>query len=251
MKTKYWVWTAGLAAAGTAAVAWLLGRFLKERGVLPGSAGQASVSTSAGFQKRIFREPDHLRREMDYFLNHPEEIKMVFQGKRVSRPFVGRIMLVVTGVNDCRYCRFAHSRRSRQLGLTQDEVARLLSGDLEQATLAESGALDFALHYSETGQEPEPERVSRLEFEYGADTARDILTVIRIITLFNLCGNTVEALLSRWQGRPAPESTLQSELATVGLILAGAVPYSIAIGLRVAVADTPDSVRPNVLVLQR
>ena len=46
-------------------------------------------------------------------------------------------------------------------------------------------------------------------------------------------------------------SSLKSELGTVGLMLVGAIPYTIALGLRVLVAETPDSVRSNVLVLQR
>jgi len=251
VKIKHWVWTAGLAAAGTAAVAWLLGRFLKEQNFLSGSAGQEPASLSPRSLNKIFRDPDHLRQAMDYLLNHPEEIKMVFQGKRISRSLAQRIMLVVTGVNGCRLCDFFRDQAMCDMGMTQEELARLVGGDLEGVAPEEVVALAFAIHFSETEGDPDPTMVSRLEAEYGTDTARDILTMIRMMSLCNLATNTVFALLSRWQGRPAPESTLQSELATVGLILAGAIPYSIAIGLRVAVADTPDSVRPNVLVLQR
>ncbi|MEW6242582.1 MAG: carboxymuconolactone decarboxylase family protein, partial [Chloroflexota bacterium] len=54
---------------------------------------------------------------------------------------------------------------------------------------------------------------------YGQDTAEDILAYLRMITFGNLLGNTFDALLSRLKGKPAPDSSLWSEVR----ILLGAV----------------------------
>ena len=57
---------------------------------------------------------------------------------------------------------------------------------------------------------------------YGSTTARDLLTLIRLITMTNLIGNTFDALLSRILGQPSPDSTLRNEVAILSLsFLAG------------------------------
>jgi AhpD family alkylhydroperoxidase len=202
------------------------------------------------FDRRILPGPTYLRQELDYWLNHPEDIKALRQGHRVSQAFAKRLILVVTGVNQCRYCRFGHVRSAAHMGFTQEEIAGLLNGDLSDVDPYEIEALDFAIHYAESAGWPDDVALSRLKSAYGVDTAQDILTTIRLIMLGNLVGNTFDALTSRVRGRPARGSTLVDELASLGLLIAGLVPYSVALGLRLYLAETPGVNRPNVLVLQ-
>jgi hypothetical protein len=54
---------------------------------------------------------------------------------------------------------------------------------------------------------------------YGEEAANDIMTYLRMITFGNLLGNTFDAILSRFSGKPAQGSNLWSELG----VLLGAI----------------------------
>jgi AhpD family alkylhydroperoxidase len=245
MRFKPLLWISGMLAL-TGSSAWLLSQLLKRTDVV---ARNGNGRTPA-FGKRILPGPAYLRQELDYWLNHPEEIKALYREERVSQIFAKRLILAVTGVNRCRYCTFGHARSASHMGLAQNEIERLLAGDLSQADSDEVEALIFAIHYAETGGRPDLDALSHLKSVYGVDTARDILTAIRLIMLGNLVGNTFDALISRLRGRPAPESTLANEVASIGLLIMGLIPYSVALCLRLSLAETPGASRPNVLVLQ-
>jgi AhpD family alkylhydroperoxidase len=245
MRFKPFLWIAGVLAL-TGSSAWLVSQLLKRTNVV----ARGGNGRPASFGKRILPGPVYLRRELDYWLNHPEEIKALYRGERVSQAFAERLILAVTGVNRCRYCAFGHTRSASHLGMEQEEIEQLLAGDLSEVDPDEVEALAFAIHYAETGGRPDLDALLQLRFRYGVDTARDIQTAIRLIMLANLVGNTFDAFISRLRGRPAPESTWQSEVASLGLLIAGFVPYSVALGLRLSLAETPGAVRPNVFVLQ-
>jgi hypothetical protein len=91
--------------------------------------------------------------------------------------------------------------------------------DLETFPENEVIALTFAQHYAESCCHPDPAAWERLATYYGAETANDILAYLRMITFGNLFGNTFDALLSRITGKPAPGSSLWSELG----VLLGAI----------------------------
>jgi len=249
VSSKKWFWLTGL-AVGSAAVGWWAAQYLqKQRALERQEVGQAGQPFEQ-FNKRLFRGPKHLQQEMGYLLNHPAEVKAAFRCGRVSKAFAKRIMLAVTGGNNCRYCSHGHARLAAEHNISQEQVARLLAGDLGQVDPAEAAALAFAIHYAETNGRPAPEMVSKLENTYGADTTRDVLTIIRVSTLGNLAGNTLDAFLGRLWGRPAQESSLKDELATLGLMLMGIIPFSIAFSIKVALVEAARPVRPNVVVLQ-
>ena len=54
---------------------------------------------------------------------------------------------------------------------------------------------------------------ARLFDTYGTRTATDIVMVIRMISFGNRFGNTWDAVLSRFQGRPVPGGNVAFELA--------------------------------------
>jgi len=54
--------------------------------------------------------------------------------------------------------------------------------------------------------------MARLFDEYGERTAEHILVLIRTIYFGNLLGNTWDAVLSRFKGRPAKASSKKLEL---------------------------------------
>jgi len=128
-------------------------------------------------------------------------------------------MLAVTGVNDCRYCTYAHTKMGLRAGLSADELRGLLSGDFRDAPDDELPALLFAQHYAENGGRLDPEAWDRLRSRYGPETAAAILVRIRMIWTANLLGNTLDAFLARFRGRKVAHSSPVSELAVLLLVV--------------------------------
>ena len=68
---------------------------------------------------------------------------------------------------------------------------------------AEAAAILFAQHYAERREEFDPVAMEDLRRYYTQAQATEILAYLRAITLGNLTGNTLDALLARLH-RPAP-----------------------------------------------
>ena len=184
------------------------------------------------FDKRIYR-PRTLIADLVKMITHMDDLRAAARADRVDRAFAERIMLAVTEVNGCRYCSYGHTRAALQAGVSEQEIQSLKIGDFEALPDEQRVALLFAQHYAEQGGNPDPEARERLVATYGEDTARDILAYIRMITLGNLLGNTFDAILSRFAGRPAEDSSLLSEVAVLLLVVLFApVGLVIALGSR-------------------
>lgn len=178
------------------------------------------------FRKRTYRDGHEIVAEFGVLWRHPERLAAIVRGSGLDRGFAERLMLAVTGVNGCRYCKQAHAWKAMRAGMPSEEVAALLEGELPEIRATEAPALAFAQHYADTGGLPEGAVFERLISTYGADTASEILTHIRIITLCNLAGNTFDALLSRLLGQPAEGSTLRGELAALIVFAFGVLPLT-------------------------
>ena len=100
-------------------------------------------------------------------------------------------------------------------GVSETELQNLLALDLGTFPAHEVTALTFAQHYAEANCQPDPTAWQRVVTYYGEETAQDILAYLRMITFGNLLGNTFDALLSRFAGKPAPGSSLWSELSVL------------------------------------
>jgi len=119
--------------------------------------------------------------------------------------------MVVTQVNVCRYCSYVHSKSALMSGVSEQELLKLLALQTDDFPEEESVALTFAQHYAESGCNPDPEVEKRFGDYYGAHASQDIMNFIRVITMSNLAGNTVDAFLSRLKGQPAKSSNPISE----------------------------------------
>lgn len=111
-----------------------------------------------------------------------------------------RIMLIVTGVNQCRYCASYHSQAAQLSGLSPEEVALLLGGSTNTVPEAELPALQYAQHWAEAAGQPSSDFRSQLVAHYGEDQAQAIERVLRTIWMGNLLGNTWDAILFRLSG---------------------------------------------------
>jgi AhpD family alkylhydroperoxidase len=162
------------------------------------------------FNKRFYT-PGALCTDLADLLRYAPSILATIRGRRISREFAEKIMLVVTQVNECRYCWYGHTRLALRNGVNAEEIRDIMSGDLQGFSQEQSLALAYAQHYAETGRRPDAEAEQRFKDAYGT-LSQDILNYIRMITIGNLAGNTADAFLSRLQGRPAQNSSIWKEL---------------------------------------
>lgn len=172
------------------------------------------MPAKSSFRKRIYTLPA-FRADVQRVFDHPDGLRRAFRSGRVSRAFAEKLMLVVTAVNGCRYCRYGHSLAALSAGVSQAELQKILSLDLGDFPAEEASALAFAQHFAEANGQPDPAAWQRLAADYGPEAAGDILVFLRMITLGNLIGNTFDALLARIAGRPAPGSSLGNELSVL------------------------------------
>lgn len=108
-----------------------------------------------------------------------------------------RLMLVVTSVNECRYCAAFHTRAAPLSGLAPDEVALLLGGEQQHAPAAELPALVYAHSWAAADGLPDRSEDAQLAAIYGREQAAGIALVLHTIRIGNLLGNTADYLLYR------------------------------------------------------
>jgi len=203
-KEKSIAWL-GLGIAAGAALAYVLLRRAEARKLSP---------AVRAFGKRLFT-PASFQATLDDFLANTGELRRAMRGGRLGRAFGERVMLVVSQVNGCRSCSFAHTRFALREGVPAEDLRRLAAGDLQGQPEETLVALLFAQHYAETGGNPEPAAQQRLEAAYGEDGAREARAFLRLAMMTSLFNNTLEAIWSRLLGRPATGSSLSSELSVM------------------------------------
>lgn len=136
--------------------------------------------------------------EFRYLLAHRRDIRRAMRGDLVPAAFRERLMLVVTEVNGCPYCRAFHQQEALKAGLTPEELQHYLAGLIpEDAPPREYEALLYARHWAEQDARPDPAATQRLFATYGEDVARAILIALRMIRMGNLLGNTWDYFLYR------------------------------------------------------
>ena len=135
------------------------------------------------------------------------------KNKDISDSFREKIMTIVSSVNGCVYCKWFHAKQSVKAGIAAAEVKNLMELQFKTtATDFELNALVFAQHYAETNRKPDQEMIQSLNEFYGDQTASHIILAIRMIFYGNLYGNTLDAFVSRINGKKAENSNLIFEL---------------------------------------
>ncbi len=118
-------------------------------------------------------------------------------GTLISPAFRERLMLAVTAVNGCRYCSYFHTGEALKIGLSQEEIGRLLTGDSATCPPEEAPAIIYAQHWAESNARPDTAAIQKLQEIYGLEKADAINTVLRLIRIGNLSGNSWDYLLYR------------------------------------------------------
>ena len=118
----------------------------------------------------------------------------------IQRALREKIMLEVTAVNECGYCQWGHTHLAIAQGVPLEEINQIFRSQNESLAArntAEATAILFAQHYAERREGFDPESMENLRTCYNEAQAAEILAYLRAITLGNLAGNTLDALLDR------------------------------------------------------
>ena len=156
---------------------------------------------------------------------HPTpEDRASMRSRRIDKSFVEEIELIVSRVNACRTCTYVHSANALQEGLGDKELEELLALDLGHFPAERAVAFAFAQHYAESGGQPDPAAERRFRHYYGPQMGQDILAHLRFIQFSSVTEATIQALLSRFRGRPVPASNLLTELIVFLMCAPGYLP---------------------------
>ena len=149
------------------------------------------------FQKRTFQSLNEVWEDFIYIIKHRSIIRSGVR-ELVSPAFRERLMLVVTEVNGCRYCRKFHTSEALKVGIPDTELAELLAGQIStDAPEKQMPAMIYARYWADSGAQPDPEDDQQLISVYGEDKAIAIHIVLRMIRMGNLLGNTADYILYR------------------------------------------------------
>lgn len=149
------------------------------------------------FPRRYYHRPRALLHDMRVVLDRRKELQPLLRGETLPIPFRERLMLVVTQVNACRYCAYAHARQALVAGLSRQELDALTEGDFDTSPPGERPALLYAQHWAEAEGHPDPGATAHLITLYGEQTATAIDLALRMIRIGNLVGNTADYVLYR------------------------------------------------------
>jgi len=157
------------------------------------------------FRRRIYAGPGALIDDLRAMLARRDLIRSTMRDDQLDPAFRERLMLVVTGVNGCRYCSYVHAREALAAGLSAEEIAALEAGELGEGPDEELPALLYAQHWADTDAQPDPDARRRVRDRYGEERLERIEVVLRMIRMGNLMGNTFDYLLyrisfGRWGG---------------------------------------------------
>jgi AhpD family alkylhydroperoxidase len=149
------------------------------------------------FKKRTYGSVKELIGDLCFPIKNRKRLGEVRNKGLLSPAFQERLMLAVISVEGCRYCSYFHSKLALKGGVSQEEINKLLSGEVGDCPEDEALAVLYAQHWAESNACPDKEAAERLEETYGAEKAEAINLMLRMIRLGNLLGNTWDYLLYR------------------------------------------------------
>jgi AhpD family alkylhydroperoxidase len=149
------------------------------------------------FKRRIYRSLGEVLTDLRAAISQREALRSTMRSDGLDSAFRERLMLVVTGVNGCRYCSYVHAREALAKGISRDEIRSLGKRMFEGSPPEEVPALLYAQHWAETDGQPDPEIRERVGQQYGSDVLERIEAVLQVIRMGNLMGNTMDYVLYR------------------------------------------------------
>ena len=145
------------------------------------------------FRKRFFKNPGELFSMMGEMLKQAKRVRKLEKHEKISPALAEKTMLAVTGVTNCVFCSYLHTKTALEKGVNDEEVVKLLNSEFGDFPEEEVVALLFGQHWAETEGKPSAEAKDRLISFYGEGKAIHIEFTIRVLYLGNMISNTVEA----------------------------------------------------------
>jgi AhpD family alkylhydroperoxidase len=148
------------------------------------------------FKRRIYHGLGEVLTDVRAIISRRDLLRSTMRSG-LDAAFRERLMLVVTGVNGCRYCSYAHARQALAEGISAEEIEMLGETAFHGSPSEEVPALLYAQHWAEADGEPDPTARATVVERYGEETLARIEIVLRLIRAGNLIGNTFDYLLHR------------------------------------------------------
>lgn len=148
----------------------------------------------APFTRRYFRNPYEFVASLASIVGRLDALPGYLRG-RDGMAFRQRLWLVVTSVNDCRYCRYLHSNIALRCGVSFEEVQALSSGEITSSPTEQRPALLYGMHWAKQDGRTDAEAHARLMKGYDKRSVRLLELVLRLIRFANLFGSTWDLML--------------------------------------------------------
>ena len=127
-------------------------------------------------------------------------LKFVRPANKLLPDFREKLILAITGINNCAHFSFLHTRIAIENGVKISEVKRLLEGNLGSFPKDEAAVLLYARHWTETkGNVSSLERKKVIDF-FGPRETKLLESVIMSAHFSNMCSNTVIAYKEKIPG---------------------------------------------------
>lgn len=149
------------------------------------------------FNKRTYKNPKEFFSDVLFLIKNRKRIKHALRSSGISPAFREKIMLAVTGENNCKYCAAGHSKWALEQGISKKEIQELLRGEFGSCPAEQTTAILYARHWAETNCRPDAEMKVKLSHEYGEEKAEAINMILRVIRVGNLGGNGWDLFLYR------------------------------------------------------
>ena len=159
-------------------------------------AAASEQNSQKGFPRHYYRSWKRFWADLKYMFSHSDRIREAMRSELLTDAFRERLMLAVTEVNQCSYCRTFHVGQARKAGISPDEITKYLKGTIpEDIPEDQKLAVCYAQQWAESDTEPDPEFQDQVIEAYGEKGFQAISIVLRMIWMGNLMGNTADYLL--------------------------------------------------------
>ena len=156
-----------------------------------------SADAHPAFQRRFYQRGRQYWLDLYFLLSRPCKIYQALR-HTLSHAFRERLMMVITEVNQCPYCKTFHTRLAGLAGIEDVELQCFSAGVIDDRTpIEERPALNYVRQWAEDNARASTKSRQQLVAIYGKETAEAIDLTARLIWIGNLSGNTWDYCLYR------------------------------------------------------
>ncbi|MBF6357706.1 carboxymuconolactone decarboxylase family protein [Nocardia higoensis] len=196
------------------------------------TAPSSANPMAAPFRKRTYTLPQ-LSREVVQVARRGPDAGRAWRPERIDPLLREQVMFAVAMVNDCKFCAYVHNGAAIAAGADRDALAELVG--LDPATTTDDRLIAVVWGQSRAAAALGPAD-ARLEHElrqhYTPQQVRDLDTIVRVMTVMNVSGNTAEALIRRLRGQAVPGSRVLDEAIIGGGYIIGAAHMAAFLAVR-------------------